>query len=77
MWFPRQEAPSPGLKASLEGLGVACRQLPSGLAVGFSYKAVALLLSSFQEALLLDADNVALADPGGLFESGEYRWGRA
>jgi hypothetical protein len=76
MWFPEQEAPSPGLRSALEQLGVSCRQLPSSLATGFSYKAVALLLSSFKEALLLDADNIALTDPGELFGSEVYRWAR-
>jgi alpha 1,2-mannosyltransferase len=74
VWFPQQEAPSPGLRSALEELGVSCRQLPSSLATGYSYKAVALLLSSFREVLLVDADNIALTDPAELFASDEYKW---
>lgn len=38
----------------------------------FALKVLALLLSSFDEALLLDADNIPAADPAPLFHSKEF-----
>jgi hypothetical protein len=40
---------------------------------GWQLKPYALLHSSFQEVLLLDADNVPLVDPGFLFASAQYQ----
>ena len=47
--------------------------LPMRRLGGWELKSFALLHSSFQEVLQLDADNVPVADPGFLFESEPYR----
>ncbi|DBA65601.1 TPA: hypothetical protein ACH3X2_002666 [Trebouxia sp. C0005] len=39
---------------------------------GFSMKSAAVLLSSFEEIIFLDSDNVAITDPTALFDAGEY-----
>lgn len=61
-------------------LGVTCvdafevrRRHPSRILRGWELKPYALLHSSFQEVLLLDADNVPVADPTPLFDTIEYR----
>jgi alpha 1,2-mannosyltransferase len=42
------------------------------LQAGYFLKAVVLAVSSFKEVLFLDADNVPVADPTGLFHAEEY-----
>ena len=51
MFFPDGEMPTAPLEAALARLGVACRRLSTGTAAlsGFTLKAAALLLSSFEE----------------------------
>lgn len=41
---------------------------------GYAYKIVALTFSSFEEVLLLDADNVVMRSPRQLFESEQYKY---
>ncbi len=75
IWFPAHEAPAPGsgLARALGRMGAAVRSadevLPGGSALLFTrytFKVVALLFSRFEEALWLDADNVAVRDPAQL-----------
>ena len=40
---------------------------------GWQLKAFAIIYSSFEEVLFLDADNIAVADPEYLFESANYK----
>lgn len=60
MFFPEPEFPTPDVEVHLARLGVSCRRLRTATAQlsGFTLKAAALLLSSFDEVLFLDADNV-------------------
>ncbi|PNW78213.1 hypothetical protein CHLRE_09g386734v5 [Chlamydomonas reinhardtii] len=75
VWFPVAEQPSRPAVAALEGLGgVAVRTLDvvDLQQRGFALKSAALLLSSFQEVLFLDSDNLAVRDPSPLFASPQY-----
>ena len=73
VWFPAGEAPpaGSGLEAALHDMGAAVRSTaelaPGGggeqLFRRYAFKAAALLFSRFEQALWLDADNVALRDP--------------
>ncbi len=80
------------MRALVEPFGVTCRDgrahlkeserrlgapAPWRRLGGFELKPYALVHSRFREALLLDADNVPVRDPGYLFESPEYRAGGA
>ena len=70
--------------SSLRCINIADRKLPkrhdwaqAGHALsrqqsGWVLKALMLYLTSFAEVLVLDADNLPLADPSFLFESPEY-----
>lgn len=40
---------------------------------GYQYKTLALLVSSFEDVLLLDADNAPVQDPGHIFEDKVYK----
>jgi hypothetical protein len=52
----------------------ACAHSEVGvLQAGFFLKAVVLAVSSFREVLFLDADNVPVADPTGLFHAQEFQ----
>ncbi len=75
MWFPLHERPTPAMVAELRLHGVACRTFsaPDMEQYGYGLKAVAILLSSFEEVLFLDADNFAVRDPAVLFDSPEYQ----
>jgi hypothetical protein len=62
------------------GMGVQCvdgweirRRHPARILNGWELKPYAMLHSGFREVLLLDADNVPLADPEYLFETPEFR----
>ena len=51
MFFPDGEMPTAALEVALTRLGVACRRLGTGAATlsGFTLKAAAVLLSSFEQ----------------------------
>ncbi|GLC36242.1 hypothetical protein PLESTB_001364800 [Pleodorina starrii] len=74
LWFPVEEFPTPAVEAALQDLGVTSRRLSARdlPQTGYGVKVAALLLSSFQEVLLLDSDNGVLRDPTYLFESEPY-----
>ncbi len=68
------------LAARLASLGVKCvdalrvrRRHPARILRGWELKAYAILHSSFQEVLLLDADNVPVVNPEFLFATPEFR----
>ncbi len=75
IWYIGQNEYVPHLIEKLEGLGAHCRDITEVFPYsikGFEVKAHAILASSFQEVMLLDADNVALDDPEYLFYSTDY-----
>ena len=51
MFLPEAEFPTPAVEVALAALGVSCRRLHTASArlSGFTMKAAALLLSSFEE----------------------------
>jgi ADP-heptose:LPS heptosyltransferase len=68
------------MRALVRPLGVVCidalevrRRHPARRLGGWELKPYACRHSRFKEVLLLDADNVPVADPTGLFETSEYR----
>ena len=82
LWFPEGEMPSCERVAALAELRVDVVSFAAfkdaGVGGGvmtnrFMYKMVALTFSEFEEVLLLDSDNIVLADPSALFESKLYR----
>ena len=82
VWYLGEEEGDPNWIALAEPLGVRCidaREVSLNLPVphprlnGWESKAFAILHSSFQEVLFLDADNVPVADPTFLFDTPEYR----
>ncbi len=80
IWLPAHEAPpaGSGIEAAMRRLGATVRTtddiLPGVAFSRYAFKAAALLFSRFEEALWLDADNVALRDPeAAIFESDAFR----
>ena len=68
------------MKILLAALGVECvdalevrKQRPARILNGWELKSYAILHSSFQEVLLLDADNVPVVNPEFLFETPEFK----
>ena len=82
LWFPKDELPNCLQLARLAELQVNVRtfeDIASQTATkhslsGYAYKIVALTFSSFEEVLLLDADNVVMRSPRQLFESEQYKY---
>jgi hypothetical protein len=79
VWHLGPREMTPEMRGLLEPLGVMCvdahevrKEFPVRRLHGWELKAYALLHCSFREALLLDADNVAVRDPGDLFEAAAY-----
>ena len=84
LWMSSKEEREPQLCTDiLPAFDVTCRLLSdvfhnatirqSQAIAGFQYKIFALLFSSFDEVLFLDADVVAIQNPDGLFESAPFR----
>jgi alpha 1,2-mannosyltransferase len=84
LWMSSEEEYEPQLCTDiLPAFNVTCRLLSdvfhnattrqSQAIAGFQYKIFALLFSSFDEVLFLDADVVAIQNPDGLFESAPFR----
>ena len=72
----RRDMPAAVVEALEAQLGAAVRVLPAskrGELGGYAAKTGALMLSSFQEVLFLDSDNVPVTDACALFETGEYK----
>lgn len=85
LWFKDQDDETPGWCDELAREGIACRRLsdynleaPSPGSIGsrppngYLYKPLAMLFSSFEEVLFLDADNFAISNPDALFDSKAY-----
>lgn len=84
LWMSSKEEYEPQLCTDiLPSFDVQCRLLSdvfhnatsrqSQAVAGFQYKIFALLFSSFDEVLFLDADVVAIQNPDGLFDSAPFR----
>eukprot|EP00892_Ulva_mutabilis_P002081 jgi/Ulvmu1/11874/UM081_0032.1 len=74
-WFPANEAPTLGVAMKLHRLGATVRKfpVPTTLTHGaFFMKAIVVLLSSFKEVMMLDADQVPVADPTQLFDDSGF-----
>lgn len=71
LWFLEAELPTKRLGAALQAKGAKLCVFPRGVERlgGFALKAAALLLSGFEEVLLLDSDNMPVRDPALLFDS--------
>ena len=83
VFIPTEDEYEPQLcEKLLPGLNAKCYVLPrrlpfirkfSKLFGGYQYKSLALLTSSFENVLLLDADNIAVANPDSLFKSEPFK----
>ncbi len=79
LWHFRNEM-SDFQKSLVEPLGVCCvnadevrKKYPIRILAGWELKSYAIMHSSFQEVLLLDADNVVVRDPSFLFKTEPYQ----
>lgn len=80
LWYEGKEEMDRAMISLLEPLGVRCvdalemeRLHPRRTSGGWELKAYALLQNSFEEVLLLDADNVPVKDPAFLFDLPEFK----
>ncbi len=80
VWYLGSEEMSPQMIELLTVRGVRCvdaakvrEEHPARILNGWELKPYALIHSRFEEVLLLDADNVATANPEYLFDAPEYR----
>lgn len=76
LWFPSTEPPPDALAAKLKRLGATARMftVPPVLGKGgFYMKSIVLMLSSFKEVILLDADQVPVTNPTVLFSDPGYK----
>lgn len=80
LWQLRQSEISESLRSDLNDLGVRCvnaaevrRQHPASHLSGWELKPYAILHSSFEQVLFLDADNVPLVNPEFLFEIPQFK----
>lgn len=81
VWYFGDEELTPEMRALLEPFDVRivdgesfARDLPRGWDRGFALKTLAVINSSFEEVLFIDADNFAVRDPSFLFDELSYRW---
>lgn len=79
LWHLGAHELSDEMRALIEPLGVACvdaydvrSKHPARILNGWELKPYAIIHSTFQEVLLLDADNVPVIDPTFLFDSPEF-----
>jgi alpha 1,2-mannosyltransferase len=80
LWFPWGEQPDCTRIKELTNLGVQIqtfddlvpRKSNKSLS-GYAFKLLALVFSSFEEVLMIDADNVVLSSPEYLFDIPDYR----
>ncbi len=80
LWYRNHREITEPMKALVAPLGVECvdasvqrRKFPARRLGGWELKPYALLYSRFKEVLLLDADNVPVANPEYLFDTPEFR----
>jgi alpha 1,2-mannosyltransferase len=74
VWMKDEKEEKPGWCKELEEEGMVCRRMSdymdvSFMAHGYQLKINSILLSSFQQVLFLDADNVPVRNPDRIFES--------
>lgn len=74
VWMKDEKEEKPEWCQELEGEGMACRRMSDYMDVafmehGYQLKINSILLSSFEQVLFLDADNVPIRKPDGIFES--------
>lgn len=77
VWMKDHNEEKPGWCDELEQEGMACRRMSDYMDVsfmkhGYQLKINSILLSSFEEVLFLDADNVPVRNPDGVFDSKNY-----
>ena len=77
VWMKDEKEEKPGWCKELEEEGMACRRMSDYMDVtfmehGYQLKINSILLSSFEQVLFLDADNVPIRNPDGVFESKGY-----
>ena len=77
VWMKDEKEEKPGWCRELEREGMACRRMSDYMDVsfmehGYQLKINSILLSSFEEVLFLDADNVPVKDPDGIFDSPSF-----
>jgi FkbM family methyltransferase len=80
LWFQGPEELDQRMAQLLQSLGVRCvdakeveKRFPRRCPGGWELKSYAIIHSSFEEVLLLDADNVPCRNPAFLFDETEYR----
>lgn len=77
LWMKNDMEAQPEWCSELAQEGVACRLLSDYMdvscLVGYQLKPAAMLLSTFQDILYLDADNSAIRNPDTLFDTEEYQ----
>ena len=80
LWFQGPEELDRRMAQLLQSLGVRCvdakeveKRFPRRCPGGWELKSYAIIHSSFEEVLLLDADNVPCRNPAFLFDETEYR----
>ena len=78
VWMKDRTEEKEGWCAELEKEGMVCRRLSdymdlSTLPVPYQWKVFVMLFSSFEELIFLDADNMPIKNPDGIFESKVYR----
>jgi ADP-heptose:LPS heptosyltransferase len=80
LWYLGKREMDDRMRAMLAPLGVESvdavkmrRKVPARILNGWELKAYALLHSSFEDVLLLDADNVPVVNPEFLFETRQFR----
>jgi hypothetical protein len=80
LWHLGSREMTPRMKSLVAPLNVECvdalevrKSFPARRLGGWEVKPYAILHSRFREVLLLDADNVPVANPEGLFQSPQFR----
>lgn len=77
VWMKDEKEEKPGWCKELEEEGMACRRMSDYMDVsfmehGYQLKINSILLSSFEQVLFLDADNVPIKSPDRIFESKSF-----
>lgn len=77
VWMKDRQEEKPGWCKELRNEGMVCRRLSdymdvSKLEHGYQLKINSILLSSFEQVLFLDGDNVPVRNPDGIFDSKSF-----
>jgi hypothetical protein len=80
LWHLTEEEMTDGMRGLVKPYGVRCvnaqqmrEQFPAKIDKGWPLKSYALMYSAFEEVLLLDADNMAIANPEFLFDLPQFK----